>query len=813
MTKQIISVKQICLLAILLLSAIDGTAQYKVVKDVKSGDNAPLETFAKWQRTLFNFGWDFRLAGDSTWRSVDLPHDFQIEMPWNNRAMGSRGFKPMGEGWYRKTFDADTTWRGKIVTLDFDGIMAYGDVYVNDKRVGGTDYGYVGFEADITQQLNFDKPNVVTVYSTTGKAEGSRWYTGGGLFRSVYLNVKNPTHIARHGVYITTPEVSETKSTVAIQTAVDNWRGHDITVKARIFDPEGKEIGHTESGMPEHTKQKCVEVNLPVVDVANAKLWSPDCPSLYTAEVVLKDCGVTVDSVREHFGIRRFEFSPEYGMKLNGKKLFLKGNASHHDLGALGAASYDKAIERMMMQLKTFGFNCIRCSHNPYSESFTKIADRIGMVVVDELIDKWSDKDYWMGRGKFTDIWHELIPEWIKRDRNSPSVAMWSLGNELQMSMDQSGFSATNDWGVTTYRIFDVMVKRFDKTRPTTVAMFPARAGAIAQRDKDFNTYLVPPELSQVTEVASFNYQSNRYKDYVKNVPHLNVFQSEAETYTLLTPYYNMDHDHSIGMAYWGAVEYWGESNRWPKKGWNYSFFDHAVHPYPTAWLVKSAFMPDVPTVRIGVGDNKGSESVEWNDVKVGREKTLHTWNFPDSSKQKIFTYTNAATVELIVNGKSLGTKENNSGRMRRNIIDWGNVDYGKGGSVVAIARDRDGKETARDNIVTAGKATALRITAETPAMKADGMDLLYLNVEAVDRKGNVVPTYDGLLSVSVSGAARLIAMDDADHYTNELFNVHEKKMREGRMLLILRSNRQKGKIKLTLKTPDLKKTASYVAD
>jgi beta-galactosidase len=515
------------------------------------------------------------------------------------------------------------------------------------------------------------------------------------------------------------------------------------------------------------------------------------------------DGTMLVDSVREQFGVRTLEFSPEYGFKLNGKKIFLQGNAGHHDLGALGAASYNRAIERMMLQLKAFGYNTIRCSHNPYSESFTKIADRVGMLVVDELTDKWNG--YWGGRQPFTAIWPGLIKEWVTRDRNSPSVILWSLGNELQMREDMTGYQGLNDWGVTMYRIMNPVVKRFDPTRKTTVAMFPSRAGAIGQREKAYKDYTMPPELAQVTEVASLNYQSAWYGDFKKHCPDLNIFQSEAETSNWLTAYYNMDREHSIGMAYWGSIEYWGESNGWPKKGWNFSFFDHTMHPYPTAWLIKSAFCESQPVARIGVLDAKGSESVSWNDIQVGQTTMLSHWNYPEGSKQRVYVFTNAPQAELMVNGKSLGMKPNDGKGNMQHVITW-DVDYGKGGSATAIARNHEGKETARHELQTAGKAVKLKIEAEVSEWHADGMDLKYLNITAIDNKGRIVPDYDEPLTIDVTGPATLLALDNADHYTNELFaGIKTKKMRGGRMQVILRSQRQAGQVTVNASTPKMK--------
>ena len=817
-------IKNIVIIFFLMLVPVGVTAQYQKAQEKAPLVNVPLENFASQQKVLFNFGWKFQLVtnenkntdfaspalDDSSWRTLDLPHDFQFEQPWTENGGGARGFKPMCEGWYRKSFPTDPSWKGKRVVLDFGGIIYLGDVYLNGTKIASTDYGYVGLEADLTPFLRHDGENVVAVYASTGPKKGSRWYTGGGLFRDVYLQVQNPTHIARHGVYITTPEVSSSRATVAVQVEVDGWQKHDVRVRTTLRNPEGVIVGSVQSGMPEHTHQTCTEVKLPALTLENPQLWSCESPQLYNAEVVVTADGMVVDSLTEQFGIRSLEFSPEFGFKLNGKKIFLQGNANHHDLGALGATCYDKAIERMMLQLKSFGYNCIRCSHNPYSDSFARIADRVGILVVDELTDKWSDNDYWGGRQPFTHIWHKLITEWIKRDRNRPSIILWSLGNELQIREGWAGFEGTNDWGITTYNIFNQLVKRWDHTRLTTVAMFPARAGAITRHDKEFNDYLVPPELACATEVASFNYQSDKYDAYLKYRPDLILFQSEAETSNLLQPYYNMDKERMVGIAYWGSVEYWGESNKWPKKGWNYSFFEHTMRPYPQAYLIKTAFMPEIPEVHIGVVDAAGAESVSWNDVIVGRMALNECWNHTPGSRRSLFTFTNAHSVELLVNGQSMGIQKNDTTRANlRNMIYWKDVPYGNGGSVVAIARDKSGKEVARHRIETAGKAVALRIEAETPTdWKADGMDLQYINVTVIDKKGRPVWDYNEPLTLQMEGAARLVALDNGDHYTDELFHgITSKRMYQGRMQIILRSDQEAGNVTVKISSAGLKGT------
>lgn len=809
--------KKTLLIAALLLMTIGSHAQqYQRQKEQQTEANVPLESFAAERTTLFNFGWRFQQGNpegaekpgfdDSRWRELDLPHDFQFEQPWDEKAGGARGFKQMCDGWYRKSFDAPESWKGKQVVLDFGGIIYYGDVYVNGTLVGSTEYGYVGFETDITKALNFGGSNVVAVYANTGKTNGSRWYTGGGIFRDVYLRLQNPTHIARHGVFVTTPEITDSKATVGVQVDVAGFKHHETIVRATLRDREGNVIDKSEARMGTLTKHVHDEVQLPLMTINAPHRWDLDTPYLYKVDVEVVADSMLVDHRTETFGVRTIEYSPEFGFKLNGRKVFLKGMANHHDMGALGAASFDRAIERQLRTMKSFGYNSLRCSHNPYSESLTHLADSMGVLIVDELIDKWSDDEYWGGRKPFMSIWPSLIQDWVTRDRNCPSVILWSLGNELQIRKNWSGYD-TNDWGITTYRVFDQMVKRYDPTRKTTVAQFPARAGAIRE-EKEFKTYFAPPELGCATEVNSFNYQWDCYPKYFEYEPNLILYQSEATTNQLVAPFYGMDRKRTVGLAYWGAIEYWGESNKWPKKGWNYSYFSHTLEPYPQAWLIKGAFCPEEPVVRIGVMN--GGESIDWNDVKVGQKTYATSWNFPAGSKQQVVTFTNAEEVELIVNGKSIGRQKNDTTDVfKRGSVTWQDVQYGEGGSIEAIAYT-DGKEVARHRIETAGKVASLRMEAETPSdFRADGMDLQYIHVYAVDSKGRRVPNATNRVTFSVEGEATLKAVDNADHYTDELFlDTPSKRMKDGFILAIVRSTRKAGVVKITATAEGVKRPA-----
>lgn len=769
---------------------------------------------------LFNFDWKFKLGevqnaesptfDDADWRQLDLPHDFQVEMPWNEKANRSRGFKDMATGWYRKTFEADKTWQGKRVMLDFEGIMLHGDAYLNGQKIGGTDYGYLGFEADITKLLKWNGKNVLAVHCSTGEAQNSRWYTGGGLFRDVHLVLKDSVSIARHGIYIYTPDISKEQATVNVQVEVEGIKNkkYDLVIKAVIYDPDGHPVGETQIDAPKDNKQPTVEVQLPQVKVDNPQLWWCEKPDLYTAEVSLILNGKTIDKLSERFGIRTIEFSKDFGFKLNGKKVFLQGMANHHDLGAVGAAAYEAAIARMMDRMKEFGFNHIRTSHNPYSESFLRLADEKGILIVDELYDKWSNTLAWAGRRPWTEMWWENLMEWVKRDRNHPSVIMWSLGNELQFQEERCGFP-TRDWGVTTYDIMNTLVKRLDPTRKTTVAMYPARAGGIVKHSPEYRMEknIVPPELARHTEVASFNYCWEDYDKYMKQAPHMILYQSEATTNELTAPWAGMDRDHMVGLAYWGAIEYWGESNIWPKKGWDYSFFRHSLEPNAQAWLMKTIFKPEEPQVYIGVAGKV--DTLWWNDIVVGQTRVTSHWNGEQGKQYTVYTYTNGDEVELIVNGKSLGVKKNND-KKKPNVITWKGVTY-EPGTIRAIAR-KDGRLYAEHQLETAGQPTRLVIETENPDWRADGMDLQYVKVRAVDKKGRVVPTNDYKVTFQVEGPARMIAVDNGDHSSNDLFDGNEKQLYEGFAMAIVRSSKDEpGKVKLTVNCKGLKGAAKTV--
>ena len=747
---------------------------------------------------------------------VNLPHDFLIGQDWvapdaserpDNSDAGSnvrsrlspRGFKEMGIGWYRYQLTPKDEWKGKRIVLDFQGIMLVGDVYLNGQRIGGTDYGYLGFDIDLSKLLKWGEANEITVKADTRNPNNSRWFTGAGLYRDVNLIITDKDlYFPRHPLFIRTQDNKEVKIKAEIinQQKLAKEQGKAvIPVEVRILDADGKVVAQQKNNIDFNAKWRDREYELPAISLENAQLWSPDTPYLYTAEVTLYDNeGNIADQIKEPFGVRTIEIVPQKGLLVNGKKVLLKGYANHHTLGALGAAAYPRAIEKRLKLMKEFGMNHIRTSHNPYSEDFLKLCDKYGILVVDELYDKWLTQ-YAGGRVEWESLWQKDIPEWVKRDRNHPSVILWSLGNELQ----QYSNLPFNDWGVTAYKLQKELLHRYDDTRLTTVAMHP--------RYRNIETDSIPADLAVATEVNSYNYRYMYFPGDMKRYPEKTFYQSEASVTAMGPNFYEMDLDKVLGLAYWGAIDYLGESMGWPVKGWNQGVFDLSLQPKPDAYFVKSMFK-DEPTVHIGVIEKSGG-NIQWNGINVSAGKLSENWNREAGEQVSLYTYTNGDEVELFLNGKSLGVKKNSNDPKLRARIKWDNIAYAPG-VLLAVAR-KNGKVVARHQIETTGEAVALKLVPDIETWHADGKDLMHVRIYAVDKKGRRVlnvkdaKAFDKL-TFTVKGDANIVAVDNGNIASDELHigktqleKSIQRHLFQGSALVILRAGDKPGKIELSV--------------
>lgn len=747
---------------------------------------------------------------------VNLPHDFLIGQDWvapdaserpDNSDAGSnvrsrlspRGFKEMGIGWYRYQLTPKDEWKGKRIVLDFQGIMLVGDVYLNGKRIGGTDYGYLGFDIDLSKLLKWGEANEITVKADTRNPNNSRWFTGAGLYRDVNLIITDKNlFFPRHPLFIRTQDNKEVKIKAEIINQQKLAKGQGkavIPVEVRILDADGKVVAQQKNNIDFNAKWRDREYELPAISLENAQLWSPDTPYLYTAEVTLYDNeGNIADQIKEPFGVRTIEMNPEKGLLVNGKKVLLKGYANHHTLGALGAAAYPRAIEKRLKLMKEFGMNHIRTSHNPYSEDFLKLCDKYGILVVDELYDKWLTQ-YAGGRVEWESLWQKDIPEWVKRDRNHPSVILWSLGNELQ----QYSNLPFNDWGVTAYKLQKELLHRYDDTRLTTVAMHP--------RYRNLETDSIPADLAVATEVNSYNYRYMYFPGDMKRYPEKTFYQSEASVAAMGPNFYEMDRDKVLGLAYWGTIDYLGESMGWPVKGWNQGVFDLSLQPKPDAYFVKSMFSEE-PVVHIGIIEKSGG-NIQWNGINVSAGKLSENWNREVGEKVSLYTYTNADEVELFLNGKSLGVRKNSEAPKLCARIKWDDIAYAPG-VLLAVAR-KNGKVVARHQIETTGEAVALKLVPDIETWHADGKDLMHVRIYAVDKKGRRVlnvkdaKAFDKL-TFTVKGDANIVAVDNGNIASDELHigktqleKSIQRHLFQGSALVILRAGDKPGKIELSV--------------
>ena len=798
--------KHLLVLVTMLMSCIGIHAQLRVVENL-------------------NFGWRFHAGdvknaeqkdfADAGWRTVNVPHDFQIEQPWvapaadekadNSDAaaniksrLSSRGFKEMGKGWYRLHFTPADSLKGRRLLLQFDGIIYTGDVYLNGEHIGGTNYGYVGFEIDVTDKLRLGQENVIAVMADTREPGNSRWYTGGGLFRNVRLVATGKElFFGRHALYVTTRD----NKYVNVSGEFTNRTRKPARTKVMIYAPDGKLIFEGGKTVNRHRMARTVEVALcDEVKVENPQLWDTETPNLYRVVAqLLREDGSVADQVCTTFGIRTVEIVANKGLLLNGKKVLLKGMANHHTLGALGAAAYPRAIEKRLQLMKQFGINHVRTSHNPYSREFIELCDKYGLLVVDELYDKWTQQ-HTGGRVSFTQLWQSDIPEWIKRDRNSPSVVMWSLGNELQQDPNQP----FNDFGVTMYKLMRPLVNRYDSTRQVTVAMHP--------RYRNWETDSLPCNLAMITDVQAYNYRYMYFPGDGRRFPWMKFYQSEASTQAMGQNFFEMDLDKVIGLAYWGVLDYLGESMGWPAKGWAQGVFNIDLTAKPKAYYMKSFFKPEEPVVHIAFLESENAEM--WNGVKMANDRMTELWNRPAGSKANVYIYTNADEVELLLNGKSLGKKQNDVKNAKlRNQIRWGEIDY-KPGTLEAVAR-KDGKIVARHKVETTGEAKKMTAEADlpmatkknpnAPQWKADGMDLQHVTITAVDSKGRRVLNANQEVSFAVEGPAEIVGVINGDITSNEMTVGNKRSFYNGVCSVILRSTREAGLVTLTATAQGLK--------
>ena len=767
------------------------------------------------EKTRINLDWKYRQGtvhdaqrtdyDDSNWEVVNLPHDAAIYGPFCKDVKGGmnrNGYRPLGKGWYRKHLLYNKAWKGKRVILEFEGVYRDAKVFINGIiQEGDHRNGYLDFEHDITDFLH-EGDNVIAVCYDNTFNKSSRWYNGEGIYRDVNLLIVDPVHVDRYGTYVTTPKITEEKACVLIKTEVrnDNKDSVSCRVVTDIISPSGETINHSEAIAPfasgevyEFTQQ--MEVN-------NPQLWEVGKPVLYKAVSHVFVDGQEADNYVTTFGIREFEFTPEQGLLVNGKKVFVKGVCLHSDLGPLGKASFEAGWNRRLDVItRELGCNAIRLSHNCYPKYVLDWADEHGVLVFDEFFDKWNDSYYGLG-ADFGDHLMRDAQVQIKRDRNHPSVFIWSVRNETYEQIQPEKTSTT---GVERLKTLVDFVHQQDPSRKVTVGMFPNRYGNISHRVSGYEKADLH-QFAFYTDVVSVNYMERFFEQDHKKYPQLIFMESEMATGELGYNYFNYDHSYTVGQFYWGGTEYIGESFGWPSKGWINGLIDMSNHLKPIGYSVKS-FYNDEPMVKIGIMDESRKGQQEWNELKMTWKPFLMHWNFKEGELLKVQVFSNCDETELFVNGISQGRKPLPTKTQAPELI-W-NVNY-HSGEVKAIGY-RDGKVICSDLIKTAGRPAKLVVSVDADTLNADGMDLAYLNYCLLDKNGNIVPDDNRLIEFKVTGAGVNAGVDNGNIISDEPWQADSRSTFKGRAQLIIRSKNKTGQVKITAKVKGLKPVVTTV--
>ena len=829
------------------------------------------------RRQDFTAGWTFHLGDDSAasrpdyddtaWRILNLPHDWAIEGEFSrdNPSGTGGGALPGGIGWYRKTFTVDKADEGKRLYIDFDGVYMNSEVFINGHSLGVRPYGYVSFSYDLTPYIKWGGKNVVAVRVDNGEQPNSRWYSGCGIYRNVWLTKLNPVHIAQWGTFITAEDVSKNSARLNIRTKIqydaaaqlqDSVKQADgtyvvfdseivpladVVLQSRLMDAEGNVVDEVASEL--QVIPTCLnEVEQEIV-VKNPNLWSVNTPYIYKVNSILIDkiTGKVLDNYCTNTGIRTFRFDAQKGFILNGERLKINGVCMHHDLGCLGAAVNIRAIERQLEILQEMGCNGIRCSHNPPSPELLDLCDRMGFIVMDETFDMWRKRKTAHDYSRYFNEWHERdLTDLILRDRNHPSVFIWSIGNEvleqwsdakadtltleqanliLNFGHDQSMLAKEGEMSVNsllTKKLAD-MVKALDSTRPVT-------AGC---NEPNPNNHLF---RSEALDLIGFNYHDDWFAGVPEKFPGKPFIVAESVSALMTRGYYRIPSDETVicperwdkpyfddsfsCSSYDNCHVPWGNShegtmrhvknNDFISGQYVWTGFDYLGEPTPYGWPARSSYF--------GIVDLAGFPKdvyylyqSEWHPEK----KVLHLfphWNWTPGQDIDMWAYyNNADEVELFVNGESQGVRT--KGKDDFHVV-W-RVKYESG--VVKVVSRKDGKTVLEKEIHTAGEPAQIRLTADRNEIKSDGRDLSFVTVEVLDKDGNLCPNADNQIMFDVQGAGFIAGVDNGSPVSMEKFKADHRKAFYGKCLVVVQSDGKSGGIKLTATSEGLKTAVTAI--
>jgi len=773
-----------------------------------------IQTHAQPSRLRLNFDeqWKFQLGdvyaarnaeyNDAAWRTLNLPHDWNIELPFDARYASSTAYLPSGIGWYRKSFEIPESYKDKVVSILFDGVYNNSDVWINGHHLGKRPSGYTSFQYDLTPYLNVGKVNVISVRVDHSLYADSRWYSGSGIYRHVWLNVTDKVHVAQWGTFVTTPVISNGIAKVCIENSIQNAtsKPQNLEILSVIYSQDGKEV----------SRGKVVQV-VPVggssarqeLVVKNPSLWDVDSPVMYTSKTILSIDGKIIDEVSVSFGIRSFYFDKDKGFFLNGKNMKLKGVCIHHDGGCVGAAVPEKIWKIRLEKLKAAGCNAIRTSHNPVAPELLDLCDKLGFLVMDEAFDEWEyPKRKWIdgwnqtiagfdGASRYFDAWSERdLKDMINRDKNHPSIILWSIGNEIDYANDPYADAKDANYSISrpdATRMLSIaknlkgIIKAIDTTRPVTMALANIRnSNAIG--------------LPEILDVVGYNYTESQYEADHKAYPDRLIYGSEnPQNYSGWLAVKN--NDYISAQFLWTGIDYLGEGGKFPARS-AYSGLLDLTNKEKTIYYWRQAMWTDKPMVSLAARKKNATDIVSadpmgkmaWflNEI----EEKLH-WNYSAGDTVLVMAYSNCKEVELFLNGKSYGKKLQNEA----NSCFWWYVPY-QAGEVKAIATGNDKKKYS-SVLNTVSEPTHIQLIPDTSFITADGKDVVLVEAILKDKNNNTSYTAKNRIDFSVSGEGTLIGTDNGDAKCVESFKLPWKNAYAGRCMFIVQSTKQAGKISI----------------
>lgn len=745
------------------------------------------------QRTITNFDGDWKFIQSdltnaqepslnvSSWRTVSLPHDWMIEGAYdrNNPTARGGGYLPAGIGWYRKTFTVPASDAKKIISVEFDGVMANCEVYVNGKLVGKRPYGYISFAFTLNQYLNFGKPNTIAVRADNSVQPASRYYTGAGIYRHVRLVSTQPSHLKQWGVFVTTPNATEKKSTIKISSQISQEANtvKGLSIQTTIVDANNVTVATTTKSNLSGTNNENI---FQETTLTNAKLWNLESTYMYQAITKLYLNKELIDEVKTAFGIREAKFEAATGFWLNGKNLKLKGVCLHHDGGAVGSAVPLGVWEERFKLLKQAGVNAIRTSHNPVAPEFLDLCDRMGFLVMDETFDTWTSAKHNGEKGYnllFKEWWAVDTRDMVLRDRNHPSIVIYSVGNEIHDDLSYPK-------GFQVYKDQQDMIHLYDSTRPVTMALF---------RPANSKVYL--NGFAEHMEVVGQNYREKEIIVAHENNPHWKVIGTE-NTHVLDMWLALRDKPYLAGQFLWTGIDYLGEED-WPAVTNSQGLFDRAGN-WKQQSLQRQSWWSDEPVVHIMRKSDNAGAGVWVNDWTPT--------DFDTYDNAKINVYSNCDEVELFLNDKSLGAKTkpvNDSPR------DW-DCSFEKG-TIKAVGKNK-GVVVVNEILRTAGKPAKLQITLNKNTVKNTWDDVVFASIQVLDETGILCPNADNLVKFDLTGEGSIAGLDNGDINSHESFQAKQRQSYKGRSIAIVKATAAKGSISIKVSAEGLTSTSATIA-